>query len=105
MTRKKPVSIADAYPDFGARAEGTSTATRMTSVGLPEYMHARLGYLRAASNKSLKALILEALEQTYPGDPQDPSLPLHRGTPAPAAPADAASDAEPSPAFEDVPLH
>lgn len=115
MTRKKPVRIADAYPELSERsgAGAANTAERMTSLGLPEYMHARLAYLRSTSKKPLKALVLEALELAYPGDPQDPSLPLHRGgTPTPAqtpttsgaetAPGGGESDA---PAYVDVPLH
>lgn len=114
MTRKKPVRIADAYPQLSARSgAGTAnTAERMTSLGLPEYMHARLAYLRSTSKKPLKALVLDALELAYPGDPQDPSLPLHRGAPPASSPAPEESQEgegqegeEQPPAYVDVPLH
>lgn len=109
MTRKKPVRIADAYPELSARSgAGTAnTAERMTSLGLPEYMHARLAYLRSTSKKPLKALVLDALELAYPGDPQDPTLPLRRGgTPTPAPTPNTSGEGEPdAPAYVDVPLH
>ncbi|MGW3946955.1 hypothetical protein ACWEBH_12555 [Micrococcus endophyticus] len=61
----------------------------MTSVALPQHLHVRMGYLRSRDRRSLRELVVDALETTYPGRPDDPELPAQS---PPAHPAPAAAE-------------